>query len=416
MKLNFINAKKLLIFLIFLAALFVRLYNFENRMNFGLEQGLTLITSASYLEKPSLLGIESVRRITSTGHAIFFSPLPTYGYVPSLLISNYDPVIATGFSVFLNMFAGVLLFFVTKKIFTERIAIWAAILFLFNSVMISHSLFVWILHYIPLLNVLVIYFLWRVKKRDSMIEVFIIGLLSGMSFGAEYMYLLFGVPFVVITLIYLSKNKLRDTVFFSLGFIFACLPTIIFDLKHDLYHVRSLWQYFIDTLNNPGQSSFEYMHFLQFWPVMAVFGALILDVIYKKRKFFVGGAIALYLLINTSGNNFSLTRAIGMPDDLHYPMINNAAELIAKDSPENFNVATTYDVDSRAYPFRYLLKYRFNKIPLGITDYPNAQTLYVYAKNDYDFKSAPWEIISFNPTTFTVLNSESGYTLYKLTR
>jgi hypothetical protein len=203
---------------------------------------------------------------------------------------------------------------------------------------------------------------------------------------------------------------------FSLGFIFTSLPTIIFDIKHDYYNLRVLWQYLLDTLQNPGQSSFEYMHFLQFWPVMAILGALLLDSLYKKRKFFVGGILALYLLINTSGSNFSFTRAIGMSDGLNYPMINKAAALIANDNPENFNVATTYDLDSRAYSLRYLLKYRYGKIPLGIIEYPEAQTLYVFAKTGYDFNNAPWEITGFNPVKFTVLNVDKGYTLYKLTK
>lgn len=411
-----IQSHKYTLIIILSLALFVRFYNFENRINFGLEQSLPLITASDYLEKPSLLGLQSVRRQTSLNHDIFFAPFFTYSLVPLQIITNHNPLLITAFFALVNLCTGILLYLITKIFCKERVAAMAMFLFLFNSIMISHSLFIWINNYTVLISTLLIYLLWRIKLNNFRFASVFMGGLVGLNIGMEYMYVLTGATFVFVAMIYLSSHKLRDILLFILGGIIASLPTIVFDLRNNFYHLTTLWQYVLDLLNSPNKTGFEYMHFLQFIPPLAILGAVLIDKLGKHKKFLVGPVLALYFLINITQKDISFDSAVGMADGLAYPMLVKAAHEIAQDNPNNFNVATTFDLDSRALGLRYLLEYKHNKKPLGVTEYPEAALLYVFAKNEYDFSNAPWEIKSFNANSKDTLSEINGFSVYRLVK
>ncbi len=406
----------LLILLIFSLGFFVRFYNFEERLNFGPEQAISLITSADYLTYPTLLGLPSVQRSTSTGLTIFFGPLFNYSLVPLLLLFKFDPVPITAYFALINILTAVFLFWLTKKIFNFQTAVFASALFLFNSTMISHSLFIWIVNYLPLISVAILYLFLKFKATQKGYLSLLIGLLTGVSFGLEYMFLLTGVPIVVLFLLKISKNRLRDAFLLLVGFILGNLPTVIFDLRHNFYNLQTLWLYLIDTINTPGQNKLSYYHFLQFWPLACLAGAVLLSKIYKKSVLAGIFLIILYAGINLAGQGVSFNSAVGMSEGLNYPKLDQAARTISSDNPESFNIATTYDFDTRAHSLRYLITYRYHKAPLGITDYPNSKNLYVLSRGDYSFLNTPWEISSFNAQKIEVLDKIDPYRLYKLTK
>ena len=120
----------LLLFSIFVIALFVRFYNFENRITFGPEQARSLMVSANYIQdKPSLLGQEYFRA-NSMGHKLFTSALFNYSLVPLLLVTDYEPYLITIYFVLLNVFIGIVFYWVCKKIYSKKVAIISLILFL----------------------------------------------------------------------------------------------------------------------------------------------------------------------------------------------------------------------------------------------------------------------------------------------
>jgi hypothetical protein len=408
------NIKYLLIIVLLSFALLFRFYNFTDRINFGPEQALSLITSAEYLEKPSLLGIPSVRRTTSAGHIIFFEPFYTYTLVPFLLLFNYDPIPITAVFGFLNILFGLILFLIVKKYFDYKTAVFTLVLYLFNSLMVAHSLFIWINNYIPYLTIIMIYFFLDFFKKESFKSVIAIGFLSGLVLGLQYLFLLTGLPLIVLLVIYISKKKLINISAYLTGFLTASLPTIIFDLKHDLYNANTLWQYFLDTINNPGQSELAYYHFFHFWPLFFLVCGILLAKLYKVHKVYVAIIMFLYLFLNLNNRNISINNAVGMPDGINYKALDRVSEIIAFDNPVNFNVATTYDFDTRAHPLRYMLTYRYGTKPNGIDEYPQSSILYVLSNKEYNFTNAPWEISSFETKKINLLFKGNSYFVYKL--
>lgn len=406
----------LFLLFIFIVALIIRFYNFNERINFGPEQAISLITSAEYIkDKITLIGLPSTQRVTSTGHIIFASPVFNYTLMPLELIFNFDPIPITGFFALLNILTGLVTFFLIKKLYSIKIAFFTTFLFLFNNYMIFHSMFIWIANYLPLIGILTFYLLVRFKEKNQRKYSFLIGLLSGIAFGTEYLYILTGV-LVFIFLIYLSKNKIIDTILFFGGIAVASSPMIIFDLKHNFYYLSTFYQYLIDTINSPGQSKISYYHFLQFWPLLCLGGGTLLSKINQKSIYLAIFLCLAYILFNISSPLVRFNEAVGMNKGLNYPMLDAAAIRIAQDKPNKFNVATTWDFDSRAHPLRYLLKYRYQITPQVVEEYRNVDNIYVMAEPKYDFaKTTLFEISEFRPFKVEVLAKISNdYNIFKL--
>ncbi len=407
---------QILLFALITFAIAIRFINFPERITFGPEQAISLLVSADYInEKFSLLGLPSTQRTTSQGHIIFYPPVFNYSLIPLLLIFNYEVVGISAFFAVLNIFTGVLLYYLVKLYFDKVIAFFAATLFLFNSIMIDHSLFIWSVNYMPLLNLLIIFLLLQLyKKRGIKFNGFLIGLLATLSFGIEYLYLFTGI-LVFIFGIKFAQKKLRWMIEFFTGAVLGILPTIIFDVTHEFYHFGTLWQYLKDFLAGETESKITTYHFLQFWPLLAFVGGYLLYFFYKKNRILSFAILGIYLIFNLGFGNVNFSEPKGMYKNLNLSILQNAADDIADRNPDNFNLVMTFDFDSRAYPLRYLLKYNHYLTPLGVEDYPTASQLYVLTTTDYPVLTTTlWEISSFHPENQIVLSKTGDFVLYKL--
>lgn len=408
--------KYLILFSIVVLALYLRLYNFENRLTFGSEQARSLIVAAKYIkEKPSLLGQEYFRA-NSYGHKLFTSALFNYSLVPLLILYKYDPFPITVYFALLNVVIGIILYILTEKVFNRRVAIFATTLYMFNSYMIYHSMFIWVLNYMPLIGLLSAYYVFKVfKNKIKTIDLIVLGVLSGIGFGLEYLYVL-AIIICVVLVIYYSKNRTKSLLLFMCGFAIGDFPQIIFDLKHDFYHFRSLYQYAIDTVSGSSDAGFVYYHFLHFWPIVIIIFGYLLHKLYLKNRPLSIFVLLIYLSINLSSDMINYSRPVGMVEGLRYADIIESAREISNLSGNNFNVVTLYDFDTRGYVLRYFLRYVFNKEPLSEVEYPSSSEIFSLASDKYDFyNNNPWELNVFKPYNVSVVKDFSGgYRLSKL--
>lgn len=409
-------SEQILIVFIISVALFVRFYNFSERVNFGPEQARSLVVSANYLKKFTLLGQEYFR-VTSLGQKLFASAYFNYSLVPLIFLFRYQPLPITAYFAILNILTGLILFLLVRKIFGKDVAFVSLVLFLFNRYMIYHSLFIWILNYLPLIGILTMYYLFQFKKQRKIIYTFLLGFLCGLGFGLEYFYVLTAL-LILGYILFVSKNKIKDFLVFIVGAIIGNLPMVIFDLKHSFYHVKTFSQYILDSLKSPGQSGLTYYHFLNYWPiVLTILGYLLVRYL-KQKKIVIIVILIAYVFFNLNSKLISFKSAVGMPPGLTWEGINLASKRISEDGPTNFNVVSLFDFDRRGFILRYPLEFIYKAFPLGVEDYPNASALYVFGSENYDFKSQNvWEIDSFKASKIEILSKiQDGYNIYKLTK
>lgn len=404
-----------LFFLILIAAIVVRFINYEHRIVFDSEQARSLIVSGNYVkDKFSLLGQEYFRA-TSTGHKLFSGAIFSYLLLPIQLLANYDVLKITQFFTVLNLFSGTLLFFISSKLWGKKVGLISATLFLFSDMMIKHSLFIWILNWVPLLGVLTLYTLYLFNKNKRIVNVLALGLLLGIGINFHYP-ILFYAGMVGVYILVKSRKRLLSALIYFLGLIAGNLPTLLFDLRHDWYHVRTLIQYILDTFNGNGQN-FSYYYLFLIWPVMCVMVSLIFTRVLKGNILLIF-VIVIYIVLNLNSKWVNFSSANEMPQGLSYKDVIRASEIIANDKPERFNVSTLFGFDARGYILRYPLEYNYGYAPSGAEEYKELNALYVMALGDSDIKNpSRYELKTYLQYNYELLGEvNSDYQIYKLTK
>ncbi|MBU1071176.1 glycosyltransferase family 39 protein [Patescibacteria group bacterium] len=152
-----------------------------------------------------------------------------------------------------------------KKLVKPEIALLGSILFLFNSSMVFHSRFIWIIHPFPLFGLITSYFFLKNLKKPSLLLAGVLGLVTGLGIGMDYTFLFWGIP-LFFGLLFYSSHRFQTALLFVAGGLIGDLPHVLFDLRHQFYNISTLWQYSLETLSNPSQSKILYYHFFPFWP------------------------------------------------------------------------------------------------------------------------------------------------------
>lgn len=338
------------------------------------------------------------------------------GLVPLQIIFNYKPLPITIYFTFLNVLTGCLFFILVKKLFGYKPAIFSLILFLFNDYMIYHSLFIWILNYLPLIGILTFYFGYLFYKRPKPLYSFLLGLLSGI--GINFQYLFIPLAFLIsLFVLWRSKDKIKATVLFLIGGFLGNFPMVLFDLRHDFYHLKTLINYSVEVISGVHGAGITYYHFLHFWPILALFGGLILSLFFIKNKKAAILLTLVYVALNLVSPRISFKRPVGMPEGLIYSEVIEASEIIAEDVSGPFNVVALLDFDTRGFILRYPLEFIYDRKPLGVEEYPEAKTLYVLADKSYNFdEPRVWELEVMKPYSYKALKEiDNKYAVFKIT-
>jgi hypothetical protein len=411
--------KSLLLIIVFAAAFFIRFYNYEKRVTFGPEQAISLITSGRMVtEKFSLLGNQNLQRATSTGHSLFAGALFSYSLIPLQLIFNYHAFPITIYFTLLNLFTGLMLFILVRRMYGQITAVYSSILFLFSSIAIYHSLFIWNQNYIFLISIFSFYILFKLtKNKISDVQLLILGFLTGAAISIQDLYVLTAL-LILATCLYYSKNKVKVVVLLGFGIAAANLPAIIFDLRHNFYHLKTAWTYATESLSGSNSPSLAYYHFLQFVPPVFIVAGILLKKLHKRNLYISLLIITIFVYINVTSSWVDFFGPTGMPDEVTIDRIYEATKAISKDQSGDFNVSSVIDFDKRAHVLRYPLEFTYKTKPMDEISYDQSKDLYVLAEKTYNFEeSTIWELSSFpKKEVKTIYEFGKNYSIFKLSK
>lgn len=136
------------------------------------------------------------------------------------------------------------------------------------------------------------------------------------------------------------------------------------------------------------------------YPAAFIFGGFIIDSTQKIHKFLPVLAIFIIALVLLQKNNFLSPSGYMMPEDLTLREIRKISGIIADDARGSvFNIVSTLDGDSRALPYRYLVKV-YGQEPLDIEHYDRGDSLYVITRDPARAvsQSTLFEMASFQPS------------------
>lgn len=239
---------------------------------------------------------------------------PAYYYLVALFywITNLHPIASPLLAGFTGLLSFGVLYFVTKKLFNPKVALWASVIYVFPIGIITSDRTQWPVNFIPLLSYLIFYLLYKI--------------LNGSPKHIMYLAATIGIFFHIhITAIFFPIITLASLPFFpwsreTIKYILISLPIFaVFFIPNALYEAQS--QTFVRNATGYGGTyshGFHLRRFLQIWyypyfelnkilpypnigvifPSLApLFAALSFDKKRMRRWFTLVYLIALWILV-----------------------------------------------------------------------------------------------------------------------
>ena len=226
-----LNLVSFLLLVIILCSAFFRLYRVGELHTFHNDEGRDVMIAQEMINsgKPTLLGPQ-----TSVGN-MYLGPLYYYLMVPSLLLSQGDPVgpaIMVGLSGVLTTY---LIFLLSRKWFgSSSSALISSGIFAISPLFVHYTASSWNPNLVPLVAILIL-LAW---ERQSYL---IIGILFGVLFQLHYVAMAYALV-VALALFVINKN-LRFVPLLTLGFFISTAPFWLFEVRHDFLNIQALFSY-----------------------------------------------------------------------------------------------------------------------------------------------------------------------------
>ena len=246
---------KVLIFLIVLTSGFLRFWQLPERFPWGGDEG-SFIWDIWYVAQGhlTLIGFESA----AIG-GLNFPPFLLYFFVPLFLMTTGNPIYIGVILAILGVLTSVLFFLAGQKIFGTRVALIAAFIYIFSShaIFIDHK-FIGGTFMVPV-SLLVTFLLWKIyqKAQVKTLDLVILGSIIGISFSAHYQAIfIFAAVFLFLLLFKKQFLSIKNVLIFIISAIFWLTPLVLFDLRHNFYHLRGFITLLTSYTNLSAQQGF----------------------------------------------------------------------------------------------------------------------------------------------------------------
>jgi len=246
-----VNRTSLILFIILLLAFFFRFYKLTEWFSFGMDQEYEAFLVKNIVEGNHipLIGVNA----GDTG--IYLGPYFIYLSVIPYLLFLGNPL---GFAVtasFLGVVVTYLIFVIVKKLFSLPAGLFAAFFYAASFLASYYDRSFWNPMPVPLLSLLIVYFIYRIVRGDGKYLVFL-AFVFGLIFHTHLSLLIF-TPIVIYVLIVNRQKFSRKIIIWSLCvFLFMLAPLLLFELRHNFTNSRAVIKSF-SAENNSQTSGFN---------------------------------------------------------------------------------------------------------------------------------------------------------------
>lgn len=230
------NWSYLILFTAILVGLFFRFYHFADWFFFSVDEEhyayMTRMITVDY-HLPLIGGPIS-------GTKLYMAPWFLYFNAVWFFLTNNNPLATGAIFAFLELSTIYFIYLIGKKIFSPLAGAVGALLYGSSFLMALFSRHYWNITLTPLISAISFYGLLRYLEgsRKWLIATAVVvgfGLSSTFSNFAVFLFLLLAIIFY--------KHRLRDILSF-IGVIAAIhIPLVFFDLRHDFWTLRALWEF-----------------------------------------------------------------------------------------------------------------------------------------------------------------------------
>ncbi len=406
------SSGKTFVFFVVIGLVFIgiRLINLPQVLEFSSDQGRDFLNVWRIYHEKKVAVIGPPSQYSIQGRQFFFGPAPYYVILPALIAGKWDPLVVSYFLILLN--AGVL--FVSLLIFSsyvkdKTILYLFALFYTFTPALVQYTRSYWNPYFMLATATFLLALLFMSRYRSSVLFFGFLGVVFGLGLQFHFSFF-FAIGLSMVWLFLYGKLNLASLMSLFMGFCIGFLPLIVYDVFKDFYNLRTL---FIVFTNGSAASSTFKLHpfyFISLVPFGLMFVSFLLSQLRNKQKLILYGLVSTIMI-------WSLASILPVqPSALNYPSLQTLSKVIEIDQPAQFNIVDQLTLDNRAMALRYFLTINGYE-PMGVTDYPQARTLYIYTKENINTILAHpiWEIASGQPYIETThVATVNGIDLYKL--
>lgn len=279
--------------LVFLLALFLRIYRIEILTTFGRDQGIDFLIVRDMIinHNWTLIGIK-----TSIGE-FFQGPLYRYMLIPMFWIMKLDPIAGAYTAVVVAMVTLLILYHTVYSYINKEVAIYSSLLFSVSPQLVRFGNTPLYQHFVPLSVLVSVYLFLSLYKTQRPLVALLLGIAVGASMELHYLSVTLAITFIIYFAI-LYKNRIKYIVAYILGLLGGLSPTIAFELRHQFLNVHL----FVKYLNTLQVQNFSILTVINTW----IKGA---GIFFGANSHLLGGAmlvLVLIALITTLPVSFSL--------------------------------------------------------------------------------------------------------------
>lgn len=296
---------------VLLIGMYLRFYRIYDVQSFGWDQARDAWKTRDILMGQIVL--DGPR--TGVGH-FNLGPLWYYLLSPFYYFAKLDPRGANYLNILVNIFNFCAIFWVTKKIYSPRIALLTSILYATNRYLIEINRISWNVSPVIGVSILIFYGIYQVVYKENVRWIYFIALLSGIFFHLHFA-VVFLPPIIFLSfLMTKNKRKIFTKSMISLPlFLLWFIPSVVWDLQTKNSNV-SLFQNFINDylmrfhfrfLMLKFHDAFAQFHkildvsadarysFIKFIPFIIFIGFLIFEK--NRKKKLLGYLISLWFVV-----------------------------------------------------------------------------------------------------------------------
>jgi 4-amino-4-deoxy-L-arabinose transferase-like glycosyltransferase len=248
--------KYILFILIFLLALFLRVYKYDTLTTFGYDQGQDFSTVREMIlnHRLYLIGIK-------VSFAEFFQgPIYLYILLPFFWILNMNPIAGPIAAITISMSTLCILYLILNKLGGSKTAIIGGLVFAVSPQFIKYGNTPLYQHFTPLFTLSSLYLLHllnitnhRTPQHKTVSLLVALGFFVGLSIETHLLSIAFALS-IFIYLIWKRKGGPKTLISYIFGLIIGISPTLIFELRHNFFNTRN----FLNYVNTPAQSQTMY--------------------------------------------------------------------------------------------------------------------------------------------------------------
>lgn len=233
--------KRVIIFLIFLTCLsiFFRFYNFSHLVYWMVDE-----------ERDAFIikGILVDKHFTLIGPAVPGGLYlgPGYFYITSVIyfFSHLNPFGTAAMASTLGVLSNILLFYVARKLFNQKTAVFASLIYCVSYLVVVYNRTWWPLTFTPTVSLVTYLSLYQIitTKNLKWVITLSFALIVGIQADpSNFSTILLTILFWIIYRLPIRNKYVAGAVFL---FFFSHLPLAIFDLRHDFLNLRHFLQFF----------------------------------------------------------------------------------------------------------------------------------------------------------------------------